>query len=85
MKNAKNSRALNFHEFRRFANLRENKVLAKIKCYTVLSTTKGRVVSVFHPVVDVVVSELRGRRNVQTIEWGGIEILFLFAIMEPYI
>ena len=35
MKNPKNSRALNFREIRAFANLRENKVLAKIKCYTV--------------------------------------------------
>ena len=35
LKNAKYSQALNFREFRGFANLRENKVLAKIKCYTV--------------------------------------------------
>ncbi len=30
MKNPENSRALNFREFCGFANLRENKVLAKI-------------------------------------------------------
>ncbi len=35
LKNAKNLRALNFREIRALANLRENKVLAKIKCYTV--------------------------------------------------
>ncbi len=35
MKNAKNSRALDLRELRGFTNLRENIVLAKIKCYTV--------------------------------------------------
>ncbi len=36
MKNAKNLPAPNICEFRGFANLCENKVLAKIKCYTVI-------------------------------------------------
>ncbi len=36
LKNAQNSGALNFCKICRLANLRENKVLAKIKCYTVL-------------------------------------------------
>ena len=41
MKNTKNSQALNFREIRDLANLRENKVLAKIWCYTVFTATKG--------------------------------------------